>query len=407
MDPLRAEPRTSDEAPAPELLPGGRADPIAEAGSLPPGPVPTTPAEPSEPPPQLPIEGWAPPPTEAPAIDDEPEAPLKLWSGWQVGWIAFLLGFPGGLALAARNWFRMGRRYWAALHLVAGGVGLALFMLLPDSAGRGLAALLNIGLPFYLHRQTESDIASLEAAGRSVKTAGWASGIVTSLAATALFIGVVAVPLALTGMADSAPAYNLSGFYGESFDRLPADQRQQLERRFAAAVGDSLKDLPAADAVARFNALATGGLPRLDDATLVERLGLLAAALEATPTATCAAFGRDALTGTPNPDAVQTMLGSLDARSYGRWTEINVLSIEAEAKGAPPTRSASQAALDTMWNSFGGPYSAADDATISAEQKGSPQPDTDVCTAYRHFFQSVLALGPTDLATFALYAVTP
>lgn len=407
MDPQPAEPRTTREAPPPDPMPGGRADAIPEVGNPPAGHAPVAPAGPDEPPPSPLIEGWAPPPSETPAIEDEPDVPLKLWSGWQVGWIAFLLGFPGGLALAARNGSRMGRRYWAALHLFAGGLGFALLILLPDNAGRGLTALLNIGLPFYLYRQTESDIAWLEAAGRPVQTASWASGIVTSLAATALFIGVVAVPLVFTGFADTAPAYDLSGFYGESFDRLPTDQREALERRFAAAVGDSLKGLPVADATTRVSALATGGLPRLEDAILVERLGLLTAALEATPTATCAAFGRAAVTGTPNPDAIRAMLGSLDARSYGRWTEINVLSIEAEAKGAPPTRSASQAALDTMWNSFGGPFSAADDATLSAEQEGSPQPDTDLCAAYRHFFQSVLALGPTDLATFALYAVTP
>ena len=333
--------------------------------------------------------------------------PLKLWSGWEVGWIAFLLGFPGGLALAARNGFRMGRRYLAAGYLAAGGVGFALLILLPDSAGRGLAALLNIGLPFYLYRQTKSDIASLEAADRPVKTASWIGGIATSLAATALFIGVAAVPFVFTGIADTTPVYTLSAFHGESFDRLPADQRQQLESRFAVAVGDSLRDLPAADAVARVDALATGGLPRLDDATLVEQLRLLAAALEATPTATCAAFSRVVVTGTSDPDAIRTMLGSLDAGSYGRWMEIRVESLEAEAKGAPPARAVSQAALDAMWRSFGGPYSAADDAALSAEQKGSPQPDTDVCAAHRHYYQSVLALGPTDLATFALYAVTP
>ena len=183
------------------------------------------------------------PPSETPAMEDKPDVPLKLWSGWQVGWIAFLLGFPGGLALAARNGSRMGRQYWAALHLFAGGLGFALLILLPDNTGRGLTALLNIGLPFYLYRQTESHIAWLEAAGRPVQTASWASGIVTSLAATALFIGVVAVPLVFTGFADTAPAYDLSGFYGESFDRLPTDQREALERRFAAAVGDSLKGL--------------------------------------------------------------------------------------------------------------------------------------------------------------------
>jgi hypothetical protein len=378
----------------PDLPPVGSADPIAPAG-------------PGEPPPPPPTDGWTPPSSETPVIEDEPDAPLTLWSGWQVGWIAFLLGFPGGLALAARNGSRMGRRYWAAIHLAAAALGMAVITLTPDSVFRGLAGLLNIVLPFYLYRQTESDIALLEAADRPVRTASWASGILTSLAATALFIGVVAVPLVFTGFADTAPAYDLSGVYGESFDRLPADQREQLERRFAAAVGDRLEGLTAADATARFTTLLAGGLPRLDDATLVENLRLSAAALEASSTATCAAVGRATLTGTPNPDASQTMLGSLDASRYGRLVEIVVEAVEAEARGAPPSRSASQADLDAMWSSFGGPYSAADDAVISAEHQGSPQLDTDVCTATRHYYQSVLALGPTDLATYALYEVTP
>jgi len=401
-----AEPRTLSEAPAPDPTPGRQAAPISEASSLPPEPAPITPAGPDETPMSPPLGQWFAPSSGAPAIE-QPDTPLKLWSGWEVGWIAFWLGFPGGLALAARNWFRMGRRPWAAGHLIAGGVGFALFVVLPDSAVRGLALLLNIGLAFYLYRQTESDIASLEATDRPIETASWVSGIATSLAATALLVGVVAVPFAFSFIADTAPATTLSAFFGESFDRLPADQREQLERRFEAAVGDSLKGLPATDAAARVNARAAGGMPRFDDATLVERLRLLTVAVEATPTTTCAAFGRAALTGTPNPDAVSTMLGSLDTASFGRWMEIYVEGIEADGKGTPPTRSASQTALDTMWNAFGGRYSAADDAVLSAEQGGSPQPDTEVCAAYRHIFQAALALGPTNLATFALYVVTP
>lgn len=321
-----AEPRTLSEAPAPDPTPGRQAAPISEASSLPPEPAPITPAGPDETPMSPPLGQWFAPSSGAPAIE-QPDTPLKLWSGWEVGWIAFWLGFPGGLALAARNWFRMGRRPWAAGHLIAGGVGFALFVVLPDSAVRGLALLLNIGLAFYLYRQTESDIASLEATDRPIETASWVSGIATSLAATALLVGVVAVPFAFSFIADTAPATTLSAFFGESFDRLPADQREQLERRFEAAVGDNLKGLPATDAAARVNARAAGGMPRFDDATLVERLRLLTVALEATPTTTCAAFGRAALTGTPNPDAVSTMLGSLERRvSAGGWRSTSRVS---------------------------------------------------------------------------------
>ena len=133
----------------------------------------------------------------------------------------------------------------------------------------------------------------------------------------------------------------------------------------------------------------------------------MAAALEASPTATCAAFGRAAATATPNPEAVRTMLGSLDVESYGRFMEITIESIEAESNGAPPQRSTSQASLDAMWSAFGGPFSTDDEAALTAEQQGRPQPDIDVCTAYRHIFQGALALDPVDQATFARYFVTP
>ena len=64
-----------------------------------------------------------------------------------------------------------------------------------------------------------------------------------------------------------APA--LGAFLGGSFARLPSDQRQQLDRRLGAAVGDRLNGLADVDKTTRLKALIQAGYARLDDKVLI------------------------------------------------------------------------------------------------------------------------------------------
>ena len=56
---------------------------------------------------------------------------------------------------------------------------------------------MNVAVAIYLYRQTRSDLAKLDISERRVETAGWLSGVVTSLAASALLVGVIVVPLVI------------------------------------------------------------------------------------------------------------------------------------------------------------------------------------------------------------------
>ena len=89
--------------------------------------------------------------------------------------------------------------------------------------------------------------------------------------AAAIFIGKVAIGL-LTATAVSGV---LGGVFGGPFQKVPTDQREQMEKRFDAAVGDSLKGLSDTDIDAKVQAMLTDGLPRLEDAPLVERMQLV------------------------------------------------------------------------------------------------------------------------------------
>lgn len=56
--------------------------------------------------------------------------PVKLWTPGIIAAISFLLGFPAGIVLASINWMRMNLSNKALTHLIAGGVGTFIVVIL-------------------------------------------------------------------------------------------------------------------------------------------------------------------------------------------------------------------------------------------------------------------------------------
>lgn len=198
----------------------------------------------------------------------------------------------------------------------------------------------------------------------------------------------------------------LATWFGAPFLRLPADQREQLERRFDAAVGDTL-DLLSADArLARVQALSASGYTRLDGRTLVEYLRLYAAAFEATDIATCAETALAGEYGTGPSLGVDAALASLDTSSYGRWMEIQVEAIEAELKGSVPRPSVAQEDLSRIDDEVLRKLSAAEITALWPNDPSAPlPPNAAACAAYRHYLGGVLEIAPVDLERYALAMV--
>jgi hypothetical protein len=190
-----------DAGTVPLVPDASRAAPDAVAAPPPP-PAPTVfgAAYPTAPPPP-PVTWDAPGPPGGPG---ETGWPIRLWRPADVGVVSFLLGFPAGLGLAARNGWRLGRRGRSCAQLAAAVVGLLIISL--SSLNSGIAAVLNIAIMVYVYRQTVVDIRRAQQAGSVVERGGVPSGLATVLGAWALVIAlaapVSAVVLVATGQTD-------------------------------------------------------------------------------------------------------------------------------------------------------------------------------------------------------------
>lgn len=130
-----------------------------------------------------------PDPTDAP----EPQGPtVRLWPPRDIAIVSFFLGFPGGLAVTARNLHRLGQRGFAWLHVLAVPTLMLAILLLPETP-RGAALVMNIGVAAYLYLVLRSKIGAFERAGGRVEPASGGSGLATFLGGWAIAL----VPLVL------------------------------------------------------------------------------------------------------------------------------------------------------------------------------------------------------------------
>ncbi|HAW52217.1 MAG TPA: hypothetical protein DCX54_07820 [Flavobacteriales bacterium] len=110
---------------------------------------------------------------------------IKFWPPTAIGFLTFFFMFPSGVLLASINWLRMGLNKKAIYHLVAGLVGAFIFiivlLLIPDNGARGFSYLINIGVAYYLSRQTKNDLEKFKENNGTTQDAHWFGGCLIGL----------------------------------------------------------------------------------------------------------------------------------------------------------------------------------------------------------------------------------
>lgn len=106
--------------------------------------------------------------------------PLKFWTPTAIGFSTFFFMFPSGILLASINWLRMGLNKKAIFHLVAGLAGAFVFIVallfIPGNRARGFSYLINIGVAYYLSRQTKKDLEKFKENNEETQDAHWFGG---------------------------------------------------------------------------------------------------------------------------------------------------------------------------------------------------------------------------------------
>jgi hypothetical protein len=139
-----------------------------------------------------------------------PARVVRVWTPLAVGVYALFLGYPSGLALATHNWFTLGRRREASIHLagafVLTVVLLCLILFLPRRAGRLLSLAVTIVGFSYLKARQRSDLEELQFAepGVVIQYRRWYAGCGWVLVGLSVFL-MMAVTLLILAMAAGLP----------------------------------------------------------------------------------------------------------------------------------------------------------------------------------------------------------
>jgi hypothetical protein len=254
--------------------------------------------------------------------------------------------------------------------------------------------------PGGIYPATPDGAAAVPPGGR--RRAAWPAAIAAVVVALVALLFKFGLPL-LVGTAVSGV---LGGMFGGPFEKLPADQRQALEQRFDVALDGSLEGRSDRDVALMVDAMLSSGLPRLGDDLLTERLHLTQGLLDGADTATCARIARAAVTGGIDRDAMTTALDAMDAASVGRWFDINITAIEANA-AADPVRSVDVAEVDRVMGDVFARLTDQEAQQLTALYGGGDVPDADACDAFRAIYRTMASLPPHDLAVAALVDVSP
>jgi hypothetical protein len=135
-----------------------------------------------------------------PSASLEPARAVKFWSPKFIALATLLTGFPGGMMLAIFNWFRLGRRGMAVLHLALLGLaslGIALFSL-AGSNGQigstpGSSLIVNLLALFYLYQIMKNEETQARQAGLQIVPGGFWQGLGAALLGFLCFFGVAMV----------------------------------------------------------------------------------------------------------------------------------------------------------------------------------------------------------------------
>jgi len=138
----------------------------------------------------------------------------------------------------------------------------------------------------------------------------------------------------------------------------------------------------------------------------VERLHLTLKVLAGTDVATCARVARAITSSVDDNDATMKAVEALDVASIGRWYDINVQAIEADA-ASTPVRSVSDADANRILATVVGALTPTEEAQVVATNGAGPVGDEDACGAIRALYRHIEALPPADVAVMALYDAAP
>ncbi len=191
--------------------------------------------------------------------------------------------------------------------------------------------------------------------------------------------------------------------------RLSADDRDAYLARLEAALGDRGKGLSDAEVGELVERTEADGMPRLDDAALVDHLAIQAAALDAVDDATCAAFGRSSLGSQPLSDEVTTdVVAAIPDDRIKAWVEISVRAVEASVHSTAPVPTPDPAASDAAFTALFEALPAADLERVQVVAGDTiAAPDAEVCWAIRTMYGGALALPPDQKAIVARVDVSP
>lgn len=225
------------------------------------------------------------------------------------------------------------------------------------------------------------------------------------IAAVVVGIGLkFMLPLVIGGVIGGA----FTGAFGGPWERLSSEVKAGYEQRLEVAVGNRLEGLSETEQAAKIQSWLYGGLVRLDDAKLIRHLELEVQALRLTDEPTCAAFGRQSMTGqTASEDTGAKLIGALDQAAIGEWIGLSIEAIESELRGSPePIRVSetdSAAATGRLINGL----SPAELETFAAMDSGRTVSDADTCSAIRSLYDGILLLDLQDKATMARVDIQP
>lgn len=142
--------------------------------------------------------------SEVPQPPAAPKEVVYAWTPRTVAWYGVLLGFPGGLALAVRNWKALKMDRQVHRHVIGGFVfTLVLIPPLLFVSG-GVSRIVGIGLTFatysYLKTTFTSDIATAQLT-YDVRYRPWYSGIGWALFGLVIFFTMVIGAIIVSTMA--------------------------------------------------------------------------------------------------------------------------------------------------------------------------------------------------------------
>jgi hypothetical protein len=234
------------------------------------------------------------------------------------------------------------------------------------------------------------------------------------LAGGAIGLLVVLAKVGLKLFAVGAVAAGLSGMFGSSWDKVPADQRDALERRFDAAVGSGFDSLSADEQQARLRQMVGDGSTRLDDASLASWERLDQKALAATDTATCAKIGTawffpsESVDATAVAEAYSHAYDSLGVEDFTQLATLNVMALEAAARQSPAVHaSIPDATIGPIVDTVMAGLTADEQRLLTDLTSGSTASDAAICGLVRAIDTQAARLPESQFQAWAVWLTLP